>query len=89
MSPSAYKGDIEPWVLSLQTHESGGFKLSTCDIVSLWYTKSDMNSSYCHHCGAVLTAEPEPLEGEWAIPCWFCGARNVVVAVLKVVGWRL
>ena len=65
-----------------------GRQLSTCDILSLWYTKGDMQAHQCKNCGALLTGDLERLDGEWALPCWNCGAQNLVAVVLQIVGWR-
>jgi DNA-directed RNA polymerase subunit RPC12/RpoP len=42
----------------------------------------------CIHCGADLSARPEPEAGDWLIRCFACGAKNLVTAVLQIVGWR-
>jgi len=42
----------------------------------------------CTHCGRALTTPPEQDTGDWIIRCLACGARNIVVPILKVVGWR-
>jgi DNA-directed RNA polymerase subunit RPC12/RpoP len=42
----------------------------------------------CTHCGRALTASPEPEAGDWIIRCLSCGARNIVIPILKLVGWR-
>lgn len=63
--------------------------MSTCDIVSPCYTKCDMQQAYlCKNCGTLLTSQPERLDGDWVLPCPACGVKNIVVAVLKVIGWR-
>ena len=42
----------------------------------------------CTHCGQALTTSPEPDAGDWIIRCLSCGARNIIVPILKLVGWR-
>lgn len=42
----------------------------------------------CHHCGVELERPPERDQGDWFIRCLFCGAKNIVVPVLQVIGWR-
>jgi len=42
----------------------------------------------CKHCGAKLASAPEHAEGDWFIPCFSCGVKNVIAAVLQVIGWR-
>ncbi len=42
----------------------------------------------CAHCGRPLTADPERDAGDWIIPCLLCGARNVIIPIFKLVGWR-
>jgi hypothetical protein len=32
----------------------------------------------CKHCGTLLTAPPEHEYGEWVLPCFECGARNIL-----------
>jgi hypothetical protein len=36
----------------------------------------------CKHCGTLLTAPPEREYGEWVLPCFECGARNILVITL-------
>ena len=43
---------------------------------------------HCAHCGRPLTSSPEQDAGDWIIRCLVCGARNIVVPILKFVGWR-
>ncbi len=42
----------------------------------------------CKHCAAWLTSSPERDAGEWVVVCFYCAAKNIVVAVLEVIGWR-
>lgn len=42
----------------------------------------------CAHCGQELTGSPEHDQGDWVLPCLACGARNIIVPVFKLVGWR-
>lgn len=42
----------------------------------------------CTHCGRQLSSSPEPDAGDWIIRCLYCSARNIIVPVLKLVGWR-
>lgn len=44
---------------------------------------------YCKHCGLELQTSPERSEGDWYIQCLTCGAKNVVIPVLQVIGWRI
>jgi hypothetical protein len=32
----------------------------------------------CKHCSMLLTAPPEREYGEWVLPCFECGARNIL-----------
>jgi len=50
--------------------------------------KYSKNQYRCRRCGQPLTARLERRDGDLALPCWNCGAKNIVVAVLKVIGWR-
>lgn len=43
----------------------------------------------CKHCGAELIVVPESDEGDWVINCFDCGAKNLIEAGLKIVGWRI
>ena len=47
-----------------------------------------MQLNQCKNCGMLLTSEPERVDGDWVLPCPACGVKNIVVAVLKVIGWR-
>ena len=42
----------------------------------------------CALCGQALTTSPEPDAGDWIIHCLACGARNIIMPMLKLVGWR-
>ncbi len=42
----------------------------------------------CKHCAGRLTNPPELDAGEWVVVCFHCGARNIIIAVLEVIGWR-
>jgi DNA-directed RNA polymerase subunit RPC12/RpoP len=42
----------------------------------------------CAHCGEKLTSSPESDAGDWIIRCFHCGARNIIIPVFKLVGWR-
>ena len=47
------------------------------------------NSQYhCRRCGEVLTAPLERRDGDWVLPCWICGVKNIVQPLLEIVGWR-
>jgi len=43
----------------------------------------------CYHCGLELETIPERSEGDWFIQCLSCGAKNIVIPVLPVIGWRI
>jgi hypothetical protein len=47
-----------------------------------------MTQHNCKRCGAELNAEPEVSEGDIVLRCLVCGAFNMLVAVLEIVGWR-
>ncbi len=47
-----------------------------------------MNQYNCKCCGSILQSEPEVSDGDIVLRCLVCGAINVVVAILEVVGWR-
>lgn len=51
-------------------------------------TPSQAGSKSCHHCGSELQSCPERSEGDWCIQCLDCGAKNIVIHVLQVIGWR-
>ena len=43
----------------------------------------------CKNCGEVLTSQLELRGGQLVLPCWECGAENIVQAFLEVVGLQL
>ena len=43
----------------------------------------------CKHCGTKLFGALEHAEGDWFIPCFTCGVKNVIAAVVQIVGWRI
>ncbi len=47
-----------------------------------------MTTYNCAHCGRALSAAPEQDAGDWIIRCLLCGARNVIIPIFKLVGWR-
>ncbi len=51
--------------------------------------KDIVPSKQCRNCGAGLETSPEHAEGDWFIQCLFCGAKNIVIPVLQVIGWRI
>lgn len=59
-----------------------------CVILWLRYPLANMTQYNCKRCGAELKAEPEVSEGDIVLRCLVCGAFNMVVAVLEIVGWR-
>jgi DNA-directed RNA polymerase subunit RPC12/RpoP len=42
----------------------------------------------CIHCGRPLTTSPKQDAGDWIIRYLACGARNIIIPVMKLVGWR-
>jgi DNA-directed RNA polymerase subunit RPC12/RpoP len=42
----------------------------------------------CAHCGKPLLSSPEREAGDWVIRCLACGARNIIIPVFKLAGWR-
>ncbi len=42
----------------------------------------------CRNCLRSLENSPERLEGDWIIRCFHCGAKNMLVATLEIVGWK-
>jgi DNA-directed RNA polymerase subunit RPC12/RpoP len=42
----------------------------------------------CAHCGRQLSSSPEQDAGDWIIRCLACGARNIIIPVFKLMGWR-
>ena len=40
----------------------------------------------CKNCGEVLTSQLERRGGQLVLPCWECGAENIVQPFLEVVG---
>ena len=42
----------------------------------------------CAHRGRQLITSPEPDAGDWIIRCLACGARKIIVPIVKLVGWR-
>ena len=40
----------------------------------------------CKNCGEVLTSQLERRGGQLMLPCWECGAENIVQPFLEVVG---
>lgn len=43
---------------------------------------------HCAHCGRELTTAPEREQGDWLLRCFYCGARNIIIPVFKLIGWR-
>jgi len=66
-------------------HHAGG--LATVAIVGI-QVQLISGTVVCIHCGRTLNSSPEPDAGDWIIRCLSCGARNIIVPVLKFVGWR-
>lgn len=48
-----------------------------------------MQHQSCRHCDTELDSSPERSEGDWFIRCLSCGAKNIVIPVLQVIGWRI
>jgi len=40
---------------------------------------------FCQRCGSLLVNPPERDRGEWVVPCFECGARNIIA--VTIVGW--
>ena len=60
-----------------------------CSAILLTQSLNPTPMNYtCTHCGRALTMSPEPDGGDWIIRCLACGARNVIVPIFKLVGWR-
>jgi hypothetical protein len=36
----------------------------------------------CDCCGSLLVNPPECDHGEWVVPCFECGARNIIAAAI-------
>jgi len=51
-------------------------------------TKTTLMELSCKHCGARLSSAPEHAEGDWFIPCFTCGVKNLIAAMVQIVGWR-
>jgi len=51
-------------------------------------SKNPIMELLCKHCGARLSSAPDRAEGDWYIPCFRCGVKNVIAAVIHVIGWR-
>jgi hypothetical protein len=43
----------------------------------------------CRSCQRTLENAPEREQDDWIIRCFHCGAKNIVIAALEVVGWRI
>ena len=43
---------------------------------------------YCRQCLSQLEANPEWESGDWFIRCLVCGARNLLVITIEIIGWR-
>ncbi len=43
---------------------------------------------HCQNCKAKLTEALWRDQGEYFIPCFGCGVRNIVLPMLQIVGWR-
>jgi hypothetical protein len=42
------------------------------------FTPMSTQLCFCLHCGSLLTEPPEREHGEWLLPCFDCGARNII-----------
>ena len=42
----------------------------------------------CRHCESPLSTDPECEDGEWFLRCLVCGAKNVIVVRLQIIGWK-
>ncbi len=43
---------------------------------------------YCQKCARRLTESLWRDQGEYFIPCFGCGVRNIVQPGLQIIGWR-
>jgi hypothetical protein len=42
----------------------------------------------CANCGHPLNQPPERSEDQWIIRCLTRGARNIIIPIFELVGWR-
>ena len=42
----------------------------------------------CRHCECPVTTDPECEDGNWFLRCLVCGAKNVIVVRLQIIGWK-
>ena len=55
---------------------------------SLPWLREPPNQYQCIHCQSPLLTEPETEDDDRFLRCLDCGAKNVFVVALQIVGWR-